>query len=82
MSSTARPFRIRKALLCVVISGAFMFQAGSCSLEQIAADLDFTLREDGRNIANSFVQNFILQPITDVVTEGINSYFDRFGNSG
>ncbi len=82
MPSTVRPFRIRKALLCVAMSGAFMFQAGSCSLEQIAADLDFTLREDGRNIANSFVQNFILQPISDIVTEGINSYFDRFGNSG
>lgn len=82
MSFNVRLLRIRKALLCLAVSGAFMFQAGSCSLQQIAGDLDFTLREDGRNIASSFFQNFILAPIENAVTEGINSYFDRFGNSG
>lgn len=71
---SGRTFRARKALMMATVSGATLFQFGSCNLADFTTTTTTTF--SGREVVQFLVRSAILTPIQTFLDDRINGIFD------
>jgi hypothetical protein len=76
MKACKRVSGLKKLAVMSTMGTAFAFPLGACDLGEFTTTQTVAL--DGREVVTYLVRSAILTPIDNLITRGVDAFFDRF----